>query len=502
MKLIITLVACSTLAFFGYQRVGTAEGASSGVKETSLHTVQRRDLRITVTENGYLKAENSLKMKPKFERQGRITWLVEEGKEVEEGDVLVEFDRSELEDQVSELKTSLIQYEMEHEAGVAELGIQERDNETMVEKAELALELAKLELERYESGSAPNERRKQVLAKEKADSEYERASERYEQVPELAKEGFLTAIQVEEERIRLREAEINKENAARELELFEKYTFKMELTKHQTAVKDAQRELDNAKIKAGINLKQKKAAVTQQQRKIDSTGTRIEQLNEEVGNMTMRAPQPGIVHYGDPGRPWMHDQVKIGNTLHKGNTIITLPDLSVMQVLLQVHEADIDLVEMDMPVVVTIETHKGLTFPAKVTEIAMVASSQSWEDQTNKTFRVEVTMDTTEIELRAGVTARAEIQVEVLEDVLQAPIHAVHAEGERHFCFVHRGGELVQRDVEVGKNNAHYVEVSSGLEEGDRVLLYDPRETDSVGSGESDAVEEGPSAPETLGASE
>ena len=84
MKLIITLVVCSTLAFFGYHGVSAAEGESGGIEETSLHTVQRRDLRITVTENGYLKAENSLKMKPKFERQGRITWLVEEGKEVEE----------------------------------------------------------------------------------------------------------------------------------------------------------------------------------------------------------------------------------------------------------------------------------------------------------------------------------------------------------------------------------------------------------------------------------
>jgi hypothetical protein len=215
--------------------------------------------------------------------------------------------------------------------------------------------------------------------------------------------------------------------------------------------------------------------------------------------MTMRAPQPGIVHYGDPGQPWMHDRIKVGNIQHQGNTVITLPDLSVMQVLLQVHEADIDMVKPDMPVVVTIETHKGRSFAAKVTDIAMVASSQSWEDQTNKTFRVEVTMELTDVELRAGVTARAEIQVEELADVLQVPIHVVQAEGKQNFCHVFAGGEVSQRNVVVGKNNAHHVEIVSGLEVGEQVLLYDPRETQSVGEGAASDSSEEPTAAESLG---
>ncbi len=503
MKALILLAVLSSLGLVGWKVIGPDQVDAQSVPQSSLFSVKRDALKITVTENGYLKAKNSLKLQPEFERQGTIAWLIEEGEEVEEGTVLVEFDKTELEDQINELKTSLIQYEMEHEAGEAELGIQERDNETVVEKAELALELANLKLERYEKGDAPNELRKKTLAKEKADSEFTRAKERFEQVPDLAAEGFLTKIQVEEERIRLREAEINQENVTKELELFLEYTRRMETTQRETEAKDAERELENAHIKAAIKFKQKKAAVTQQQRRVDSTASRIEQLNGEMEHMTMKAPQQGLVHYGDPGRPWMHDQIKIGNTLRKGNTIITLPDLTVMQVLIQVHEADIDLVKLDMPVVVTVETHKGVPFPATITDIATVASSNSWEDSTNKTFRVEITMEPIDVEMRAGVTARAEIQVDELVDVLQVPIHAVRPEGEEHFCFVYIDGEVSKRTVKVGKNNAHRVEILEGLQQGEQVLLYDPRETDAVGDDTSAAdEEEQPSVLDAAGVSE
>ncbi|MFT7484863.1 MAG: HlyD family secretion protein [Candidatus Paceibacteria bacterium] len=493
MKSLGSLLLIVCLGLVGWRAIDDGAAPIPSVPSSSLFTALRGDLKITVTENGYLKAKNSLNLKPEFERQGTISWLIEEGEEVKEGDVLVEFDKTELEDQINELETSLIQYEMEHEAGEAELGIQERDNETVVEKAELALEIAKLKLERYERGEAPNELRLKDLAVDKAKSEHSRAKVRADQAPALQAEGFMTELQVEDERLALRVAEINLENMAKELELFLEYSRPMEMTQFQTAVKDATREVENATIKAAIRFKQKKAAVTQQQRRVDSTTARIEQLGKELGFMTIVAPQPGLVHYGDPARRWMHEQIKIGNTLRKGNTIITLPDLRVMQVLIQVHEADIDLVTLDMPVLVTIETHKGVTFPAKVTDIATVAASSGWNDSTNKSFRVEVTMDPIEVQMRAGVTARAEVQVAELTDVLQVPIHAIRPEGDIHYCFVYMDGTPVRREVTVGNNNAHRVEVLSGLEEGDRVLLYDPRESE-IGDDEAEAESEGPAA--------
>ncbi len=480
--LIITLGILAAAGGLGWRYIGNSEEAESTISPGALFSVRRGDLEIGVTENGYLKAKNSEEISPEFRGHGTITWLVEEGELVKEGDLMVEFDKTDVETKINEQENRLIQYESELEAAVAELEIQKRDNVASVEKAELKLDLAKLVLERFREGESPNELRKLKLAREKAESAHERAREQFEQVPALESEGFMTKIQVEEERIKLREAEINEENADRELELYETYSYKMDLTQKQSDVKDAQRELDNAKIKSGINLKQKEANLTQRKRHVERTKAQLAEEKKELEAMTIVAPIPGIIHYGDPARYWTRDNVKVGNSVHQGNTIITLPDLREMQVLIDVHEADIDLVDKEMDVVVTIETHKGMVFPGKVTEIATVASSENWTDESNKTFRVEIDMEPVEIELRAGVTAKAEIRVEVLKDVVHVPIHSVISESGEYFSFVHVNGVGEKRIVEVGKNNSHFVEVVSGLEEGEEVLLYDPR-TEGVDTG-------------------
>jgi RND family efflux transporter MFP subunit len=484
-----TLALFSLLLVLGLAASGRwlVLGKEGGGESSALSrfTVARGDMQIVIAENGYLTAKNNVNIKPRFKGQGTITWLIEEGKSVVAGDLLVEFDKTQLETQVSELENSLVQYEIELEAAKANLEIQERDNQAAIEKAELGLQMAQLTLERYEQGEAPNELRKLKLGAEKASSELERAKERFQQVPELVAQGFLTRIQEEEERILLREAEINDENARRDLELYETYTQRMELTRKQSDVKDAQRELENARKKADINLKERQATHAQRERQVQSTRTRLEQQRTELGHYTIKAERPGIVYYGDPSEPWMKEWIKVGNTVHQGTVIVTIPDLSEMQVLIQVHEADIDLIEKDMPVVVTVETRKGQSFPARITEIASVASSANWTDETNKSFRVEVTLDPTTTELRAGVTAKAEIQVETLTDVVHVPIHAVVPEGGRHLAFVVEDGEIEERELQVGKNNAHHVQVLAGLEPGEEILLYDPRAEGAGGSAAS-----------------
>jgi RND family efflux transporter MFP subunit len=470
------LAASGRWLVFGKEEVG-------GAPATSRFAVVRGPLRITVEENGYLKAKENVTIKPKFKGQGTITWLVEEGKSVAPGDVLIEFDKTQLETQISELDNSLVQFEIELEAAKANLEIQERDNQAAIEKAALALQFAQLTLERYEQGDAPNELRKLELASEKATSALERARERFQEVPELVQQGFLTRIEEEEERIRVREAEINEENAKRDLELHQTYTRRMELTKKQSDVKDADRELENARKKADINLKEKQAALAQRERQVQSTKTRLEQQRTELGYYTIKAEKAGVVHYGDPEEPWYREEVKVGSVTWQGRTILTIPDLSEMQVLVQVHEADIDKIKTDMPAVVTVDARKGESFPAKITEIASVASSANWTDETNKSFKVEITLDSTPPDLRAGVTAKVEIQVETLEDVMQCPIHAIVPEGGKHLAFVIAGGGHALREVKIGKNNAHRVQVLEGLSVGEEILLYDPRSESGASAG-------------------
>src|SRR3989442_447611 len=129
----------------------------------------------------------------------------------------------------------------------------------------------------------------------------------------------------------------------------------MEMAQRGNAVKDAERGLTNAREKSEISLKEKEARQTSSDGKVKSTEARLAKLQKELGFMTIRAPRAGLVYYGDPAEPWMHDEVKVGRRINQGNTVITLPELKEMQVLIQVHEADIDLVKLEQPVLVTLE---------------------------------------------------------------------------------------------------------------------------------------------------
>lgn len=477
MKALLGIIGALLLAGGAFQVLGggsdTADAAS--VEASATAQVRRGELQIAVTEDGYLKAKNSVNLQPKFAREGTITWLVKEGKTVETDEILVEFDKTEVQSQIDDLANSLIQYKTELEAARAELEIQKRESTATVEKAEFELEVAQMKIKLHEKGEAPNELRKKKLADEKAESELARARDFYSKVPELLAQGFLTKIQEEEERIKVRECEIAVENAKKDLELYEIYTQPMTLRERQNGVKDAERNHQNAKEKSQISLKEKEVRVTSGEGKVKSTETRLAKLEKDLGHMTMKAPRAGIVHYGDPGEPWMHDEIKIGNRVRQGNTVITLPDLKEMQVLIQVHEAEIDLVKLDQTVVVTAEAVPDRSFTAKVTKIGAVANS-NWGNPENKTFEVEITMDPTEVELRAGTTAKAEIQVEKIPDVVHVPIHAVFAEDGQQFAFVANGPKSDKRPLKIGKHNEHFVQVFEGLKEGERVLLYDPRE--------------------------
>jgi len=484
------IVALLGLAGLGWRYWGSDAGPAAGEvnAEAALYTVKRSDLQITVTENGYLKAKNNVEIKPQFNRSSVITWLIDEGTEVVEGDKLAEFEKTEVENEIEEEEGDLSQFQIELEAAEAELEIQKRDAAAQVETAEFALKMVKLKREKYTKGEGPNEERKLSLAQEKAESQFLRDEEQFERIPELAEQGYYTQIEVEKRRIALREAEINMENARNDFHIWKTFTNPMELEQLDVDQRNAERDLANAREKSQINIKENEARVQRIRGRVLSTEQRLKELHQELEHLTITAPSPGIVHYGDPARPWYRDQIAVGNTFHRSNTMFTLPDLREMQVLVQIHEADIDLLELKQDVVVTVESVKGRSFPGVVTHIAAVASSD-WMDA--KTFRVEITMKPIEdVELRAGITATSEIQIETIEDVLQVPIHAVVSEHGKQYCFLPDKAGFEQREVEIGKNNSHYVVITKGLEEGEQVLLYDPREISAVEEGSSTAAAE------------
>ncbi len=88
-------------------------------------------------------------------------------------------------------------------------------------------------------------------------------------------------------------------------------------------------------------------------------------------------------------------------------------------------------------------------------------------------FAVTIQLDPTDVELKGGLSATADIAIYKAEDVLVVPLSAVTITPAKSFVTVMTGenGQTEKRQVTLGTQNFQFAEVLSGLKEGDKVII-------------------------------
>lgn len=451
--------------------------AEARAASSAVYKVKRADLEITLTENGSLVAEKSEKLEPKFDGQATIIFLVAEGEVVEKDTVVCRFDGKEVQKTLDNLELELLTAVTAHNSARTDLEIQQADNVTNIEKARIALHKAEKELERYRDGDAPQERRKLEIVHKEAETNYNKAKKKYEDSLKLVALKYINQTELDEHQITYERTQVQKEEAELAIELHTKYALPMTMADKQNALDEAKRAVETAEKRASSEVDKKNVVVTQANKRVEMLKKSIEDARQDLVNMELKAPAAGIVIYGDPRQPWYREHVKIGGQVQRGFRVITIPVLSVMQVKLAIHEADVNKVKPDLAVKVTMDTYPGLVLEGKVTKVAMIAgSSRPWDSEGDvKKFDVEVTIENKENRnLKPGISAKVEIQVDTRKDVLFVPLQCVFLEAGKHYVNLQTAAEVRRREVTIGTSSDAYVEILAGLDAGDEVLLYNP----------------------------
>jgi HlyD family secretion protein len=222
---------------------------------------------------------------------------------------------------------------------------------------------------------------------------------------------------------------------------------------------------DSSKAQIGVDsakLKQARAQVQQSQ-------ASLKQLEEQLGYTTIVAPMDGVILSRD---------VEIGDAVSSilvlGSTatlVMTEGDTTEVYVQGKVDEADIAHVYMGQPARIKVESFRDRPFYGKVTKIAPMGV----EKDNVTTFEVRVSINNPGGELKANMTANAEILMDEHKDVLTVPENAVSYDNQKN-AFVQipdkeqkEGWRKVS--VKVGLSNGSATEIISGLKEGDQVVL-------------------------------
>jgi HlyD family secretion protein len=238
-----------------------------------------------------------------------------------------------------------------------------------------------------------------------------------------------------------------------------------ELEEARTALDQA----ENRRRAAESQLSIAKARVAEAEANVAQAQAAVDRAEEELANATIRAPIRGRILARDIeiGSP-------VSSILNMGaaaTSVITMGDISHVFVRGRVDETEIGNLRLGQPARITVETFKERTFQGKVTQISPMGVER--DNVTN--FEVRVSIENPGHELKANMTANAEIVLEERPNALIVPEAAISYDSNRKASADlldprERTGRR-RVPIKVGISNGTRTQVLEGLKEGDRIVL-------------------------------
>src|SRR4051812_758602 len=240
----------------------------------------------------------------------------------------------------------------------------------------------------------------------------------------------------------------------------------------QSQLDDAHSAVDvaeNRKRAAQSQLFVTEAKVQQTKAQVAQAKAAADQASESLAYATIRAPIRATVLSRDVeiGSP-------VSSILNLGanaTLVMTLGDIQKVFVRGKVDEADIGRVRLNQAARIRVETFKDRAFTGRVTQISPLGV----EKDNVTSFEVKVSIDNPGQELKANMTANAEIVLEEHPNALLIPEAAVTYDAKKAaFVDVVEPGEKSgrrRRSITVGVGNGTKIEVLSGLKAGDKLVL-------------------------------
>jgi len=303
---------------------------------------------------------------------------------------------------------------------------------------------------------------------------------------QLDQERYLAAAESAEANLAAAEANANlvKENMTkarkdhdRTKELFEKDL-------------ESEASLDASYAAAEVEVARYQAALES----VEQARAALRQARDDLAKTTIHAPMSGTVSKLNKEA----GEMALGSQFQE-DVILEISNLEGMEALVDVDENDIVSVALGDSAEIEVDALPETRYPGEVTEIASSAktSGQGTTDQKTE-FEVKVAVTEPGGELRPGMTASSEIVTDVREDCLSVPIQCVAVrtpdqiggaasaapdeegaeprfvpdrDGFVELVWVIEDGHAVARQVVTGIQSETHIEILSGLEEGEQVVV-------------------------------
>jgi len=402
--------------------------------------VVRTSFLVTVTEDGNLESASNVELKCEVEGGTTILEIIADGSLVKKGDQVVLLDGSQIEENLNLQKNTV---------GKAEAAMISAKNE---------FEAAKISVQEYLEGvylqSLQTIESDITIAQQNLTSSENMA--RHSE--EMVRKGYTTPQQHESNVYAVKKARLDLEKQQTAKKVLEQFT------KVKT-----QKDLESKRDTAEAKMKSEIAAYELEQAK-------LKRLEANLKKCTLIAPQDGMVVYANDmssgGRGGqMTPKVELGAAVRQYQAIVKLPELSNMQVKVQVHESKIELLHPGQRARIRIQDRE---LQGTVTRVGSQPEASQWFGGGAKEYAAFVKIDGNPGGLKPGMTAEVTILVDEKKDVLCVPVQCVVGKGSKSYAWVQSEAGVSARELLLGGTNDSVIEVKDGLKVGE-LVLQNPR---------------------------
>lgn len=441
--------------------------------------VQEGPLTIAVTSGGTIQSRDKVVISSELEGNNTVIWVIDEGTNVQSGDLLLEFDASELVDKRNEQELAVANAEASLIIAQEKLGITEGDCEAATLDREVDLTLAKMSLEKYQRGDYPQQRRQIEADIALADEEVKRAAERMDWSQRLAKEGFLTRTELQADELALQRKQLDLEMATTRLNVLTNYMVLQQQATLDSTLRKADRAMARTEWQNKSMLRQVETELRARLRERDRATNRLAELNFQISKSKIYAPTNGIVLYTSTvliaRRQWWIKPLAVGSTAVERQELIYIPIESGMVVEVMIPEASLNKIDLGMSGRVKIDAYPGRAFEGHLVKIGILPDGQSSQLNPDlKLYKCEIECDFKEVTIRPGMSCDVELVKEAYDRALYVPVQCVvRVEGVPR-VYVKDHGEWLPRIVRVGMDNNRMIHILEGVREGEEVMLAPP----------------------------
>jgi HlyD family secretion protein len=460
-------------------------------------TVSKEKLKVSIIERGTLESARNgdIICTVRSGTKGStvattIKWIIEAGVQVVKGDKLVELDSSGFVEHLKDQRIKVDQARANWITANEDYRIQESQNESDIEAATNALDLARIDLQKYDKAEFAQALEDVDGRIQIARANLEVADARAAWSKRMLRMGYQSKSQVQGDEARADSERIGLKKLETERRVLVDFTKGRTIQDLSAKQAEARRALDRVKSQSRAKLVQADANRLARQSVYKQEQTRAHEMEAEIAKCLILAPQDGLVVYyvSDQARSGGGSQQAIvaqGEPVREGQKLMQIPDLSQMVVNVRVHEAMVSHLRnakhtKDQSAWQIAQIHidavPNRIFRGHVKTVDTVAGQQDWFASDVKLYKTVVSIDEPVECLKPGMSAEVTIFAEEsATEVTVVPVQAivgVISLGAHPQCYVvGNDGQPQRRDIVVGMSNQRLVEVKTGVAEGERVVL-------------------------------